>query len=65
MRRQEQKYEDDLEDLDDDDHEDRDEDDEDDEDEYQFSSSSIILAALNQSSLGVHSSDPTHHCGSR
>ena len=69
-------YDEDHEDRDDDD-EDRDEDDEDcdeddvdrddddDEEEYQLSSSSIILAALNQSSLGIHSSNPTHHCGSR
>ena len=49
-----------------DDHEYVNEDDEDlEEDDYQLSSSSVILAALNQSSLGVHSSDPTHHCGPR
>ena len=65
MRKQEQRYEDDNEDLNEDD-EDLDDDNEDlDEDEYQLSSSSIILAAFNQSSLGVHSSNPTHHCGPR
>lgn len=66
MRRQEQGYEDDNDDLNVDDHEYVNEDDEDlEEDDYQLSSSSVILAALNQSSLGVHSSNPTHHCGSR
>ena len=38
---------------------------EEDKDGYQLSSASIILAALDKSSLSVHSSDPAHHCGAR
>ena len=38
---------------------------EEDKDGYQLSSASIILAALDKSSLSVHSSNPAHHCGAR
>ena len=38
---------------------------EEDKDGYQLSSASIILAALNKSSLSVHSPNPAHHCGAR
>ena len=38
---------------------------EEDKDGYQLSSASIILAALDKSSLSVHSSDPAHRCGAR
>ena len=38
---------------------------EEDKDGYQLSSASIILAALDKSSLSVHSSNPAHHCCAR
>ena len=38
---------------------------EEDKDGYQLSSASIILAALDKSSLSVHSSNPAHHCCTR
>ena len=38
---------------------------EEDKDGYQLSSASIILAALDKSSLSVHSSDPAHRCCAR